>query len=108
MSPVEEMVQNYVARVEGTLSEEEWEAYFKEAGKHFNQHPCAACGSANLAAVYSDPRLQAAFIKRKVALGYTEEKARTHIEFGTRARTMFCSSDEREHTCGKGEDDGLQ
>jgi hypothetical protein len=108
MNPVEEMIQNYVARVEGTLPEEEWEAYFKKAEKYYNQHPCAACVSADLAAIYSDPCVQAAFIKRKMSLGYTEEKARLHIEFGIHARTMFYPPGGQKHTCGKGDDDELQ
>lgn len=96
MNPVEEMIQAYVAWVNGAITKEEYHVHHKEFCKHSNENPCHSCGGKNIAALFEDARFKEAVLKHK-----GDENGRILIKSGLSCGKATYS----ECVCGKGDDD---
>jgi hypothetical protein len=94
MNPVEDMIQAYVAFVDGVITKEEYHVHHKEFCKHSNENPCHNCGGKNIVALFEDARFREAVLKHK-----GEERGQDLIKSG-----LTCGKDTHfKCVCGKGE-----
>jgi hypothetical protein len=96
MNPVEDMIQAYVAFVDGDITKEEYHVRFKAFCEYSNEKHCNSCGCKDLAALFEDTRFQEAVLKKK-----GEELGKVLIKSGLNCGKHTYSK----CVCGKGDDD---